>query len=200
VRKLIVLLWVAFVPALLNAQKLDAHSKVASIAPIVQRSTFLHGYLHGYEEGFHQGDLDLQLGRIERGDAAPNSTCKGYQKQFGSKQMFTAGFHQGFAVGYDDAADGRRFRAFDNVLRAAAGGSLKAATSGKYFDEGMQQGYAAGQHQGLADARAEAHAQPSTVCPLQTSNSAFCAAFASGFRLGYTDGYTNQAKTTLAEK
>lgn len=202
-RKFVLLLSsLALVPIAITAQQPDRHFVTPSIAAIAHESTFLHGYLHGYEEGFHQGDFDLQMGRIENGDNRRSDAPKGYEKQFGPKQMFFAGYKEGFSVGYADAADERRFRAFDNVLRAAASEATEPS-SAAMFDEGVRQGYLAGQHQGLNDARRDAQAQPSVACPTTPTNQGqeFCSAFTSGYQLGYADGFANQAKTTtMAEK
>ena len=169
---------------------------------MTHRSTFLHGYLHGYEEGFHQGDFDLQMGRIERGEFNADGSPRGYRKEFGSKAMYKAGFHQGFAVGYADAAAGRRFRALENVTTAFTAGSAGTNVVSAAFDRGVQSGYVAGQHQGLADARRDLRAQPSPACPGHpgAEQVGFCSAYTEGFQLGYADGFTNQARTTLAEK
>jgi hypothetical protein len=202
VRKLIVILTcLALSPALLAAQDLDPHFEAPRIAPVAHRSAFLHGYLHGYEEGFHQGDFDLQMGRFEHGDYVANGSPKGYRRDFGPKQMYKSGFHEGFAVGYSDAAAGRSFRAIQNVIAAtstAAADEVKVETSG--YDGGMRLGYLAGQHQGLADARRELQAHPSPACPVGGGQADFCTAYAEGFQMGYSDGFANQAKTTLAAK
>lgn len=202
-RKTIVLLCcVALTPALLTAQDGDPHFDCTLIAPIAHRSTFLHGYLHGYEEGFHQGDFDLQMGRISRGDNNADASPKGYKKEFGPKAMYKTGFHEGFAVGYADAAGGRRFRAVQNVLTVVAANPAEGPIQPAAYDLGMRTGYVAGQHQGLADARRELPSKPTGTCPAQTNttHAGFCAAYVEGFQLGYSDGFTNQAKTTLAQK
>lgn len=201
---LLLLSSIALVPAAVIAQQPDRHFATPSIATIAQHSTFLHGYLHGYEEGFHQGNFDLQMGRIQNGEGTRNASPNGYEKQFGPKKMFVEGFAEGFSVGYADAADGRRFRAFDNVLRASVRDTTDKPAA-RMFDEGIRDGYVAGQHQGLSDARRDIQAQspPLATCPVKSAKPGqeFCTAFASGYELGYADGFTNQAKgtTTLAE-
>ena len=190
-------------PVLVIAQDRDTHFDTPQLAPIAHHSTFVHGYLHGYEEGFHQGDFDLQMGRVGRGDYGEKCSTKGYHKEFGPKAMYASGFQQGFAVGYADAATGRNFRAVQNVVGATAAATvIPGKSDGAGFDRGMMSGYIAGQHQGLDDARRELQAQPSPACPVRngTSEPVFCAAYAQGFQMGYSDGFANQAKTTLAEK
>lgn len=201
-RNIILLLCcIAVGPGLLAAQDRDPHFQVPEIANIAHESTFLHGYLHGYEEGFHQGDFNLQMGRVARGDTVQDSSPKGYEKDFGPKAMYKSGFHEGFAVGYADAASGRRFRGLQNVMAAAVSIPENHQSESAAFDRGMHLGYLAGQHQGLADARRDVQPQPSPACPLGAeAKPGFCTAYAEGFQIGYSDGFTNQAKTTLAEK
>jgi len=202
VRKLIVILTCfALSPALLAAQGPDPHFEAPRIAPIAHRSAFLHGYLHGYEEGFHQGDFDLQMGRVERGYYVADGSPKAYRRDFGPKEMYKSGFHEGFAVGYSDAAAGRSFRAIQNVIAATATADEVKVETPEY-DGGVRLGYLAGQHQGLADARRELQAHPSPACPVGggKGQAEFCTAYAEGFQMGYSDGFANQAKTTLAAK
>lgn len=202
-RKLVVILsCIVLCPFLLIAQDRDAHFDTPQIAPIAHRSTFVHGYLHGYEEGFHQGDFDLQMGRVGRGDYGEKCAIKGYHREFGPKSMYASGFQQGFSVGYADAATGRSFRAVENVVGATAAATVSGNSESEGFDRGMMFGYVAGQHQGLDDARRELQAQPAPACPVRNGSSEpeFCAAYAQGFQIGYSDGFVNQAKTTLAKK
>ena len=186
-------------PLLATAQKTDAHFLATRIAPAAHRSTFIHGYLHGYEEGFHEADFDLHMGRIARGEYAHDPKPTGYHKQFGPKPMFEAGFHQGFRVGYADAAAGRSFRAIQNVATASAAMSDTGETLP--YDEGVRMGYAAGQHQGLDDARGQHETNPSPACPVTNDGTKqeFCAAYARGYAMGYSDGFVNQTRTVVAE-
>jgi hypothetical protein len=202
VRRFVLLLsCLLFSPLLLTAQRSDAHFLSTRIAPVVQRSAFVHGYLHGYEEGFHQADFDLQMGRISRGEYTRDAAPTGFRREFGSKHMFNDGFHNGFQVGYADGASGRRFRAIETVLVATGNTESENAGQPGTYDEGIRSGYAAGQHQGLDDARRQAPSKPSPACPINSGRTkeAFCSAYASGYEMGYSDGFTNQAKTTLAE-
>jgi len=187
-------------PLLATAQSKDAHFLTPKIAPAAHRSTFLHGYLHGYEEGFHDADFDLHMGRIARGEYGHDPKPSGYHKQFGPKSMFDSGYHEGFRVGYADAAAGRSFRAIQNVAAADADSSTDVAATLPY-DEAVRQGYIAGQHQGLNDARGQHESHPSPACPVTdgATKQAFCTAYASGYGIGYSDGFINQAKTVVAE-
>jgi hypothetical protein len=183
------------------AQEKDAHYLTPRIAPTARRSTFIHGYLHGYEEGFHNADFDLHMGRVARGDYAPEAKPGGYRKQFGPKRMFESGFREGFRVGYADAAAGRSFRAIQNVEAASESDTATDVREMLSFDEGIRQGYIAGQHQGLSDARGQHESKPSPMCPVKSdaTKQEFCVAYASGYGMGYSDGYVNQAKTVVAE-
>lgn len=203
-RRLVLLLsCLVVIPGLLSAQKNDAHFATRKIAATAKKSAFVHGYLHGYEEGFHQADFDLQMGRISRGDYSRDGSPSGYKHQFGSKQMYNAGYRDGFEVGYADAAAGRSFRALATV-EAATGDAMEQNDSkwDSVYDEGVMSGYVAGQHQGLDDARSQVQAHPSPACPVKTGKGQadFCGAYVSGYNIGYSDGFTNQAKTTVAEK
>lgn len=190
-------------PGLLFAQRNDPHFATQRIAPTAKRSAFVHGYLHGYEEGFHQADFDLQMGHVSRGEYTRDASPSGYKHQFGSKHMYDAGFHNGFAVGYADGAAGRSFRALSTVEAATttpANGN-EAKWDGIY-DEGIMSGYVAGQHQGLTDARSQVQAHPSPSCPVNSGKqqTEYCGAYVSGYNIGYSDGFTNQTKTTVAER
>ena len=199
-RRLLVLLsCLAASPALLFAQKNDPHFMTPRIAPVAQRSAFVHGYLHGYEEGFHQADFDLQMGRIAHGQFTHDPSPTGYRKQFGPRQMYESGYHNGFRVGYADAAAGRSFRALQNV--EAGFSDQTSPATGATLEEGVQSGYLAGQHQGLEDARRQVESHPAPACPVSSGKTQqeFCSAYASGYGMGYSDGYTNQTKTTVAE-
>jgi hypothetical protein len=187
----------------LVAQKNDPHFATQKIASTAKRSAFVHGYLHGYEEGFHQADFDLQMGHIARGDYTRDASPTGYKHQFGSKQMYNTGYHNGFEVGYADSARGRSFRALGTV--EAATGNAIAENDPKWdgvYDEGVMSGYIAGQHQGLSDARSQVQSNPSPACPVKDGKDQadFCTAYVSGYNIGYSDGFTNQAKTAVAEK
>ena len=186
-------------PLLAAAQERDPHFLTRRLAASAHRSSFIHGYLHGYEEGFHEADFDLHMGRIARGDFSHSHGSVGYRKQFGPKRLFDAGFHEGFRVGYADAAFGRSFRAVENV-EAATGAGAEEARENPAYDEGVRLGYIAGQHQGLADARSQHESNPSPACPLTSGQSKqeFCAAYVSGFGIGYSDGFVNQTKTVVA--
>ena len=203
-RRLVLLLSCLMVsPSLISAQQhADPHFLTPRIAPTVQRSAFVHGYLHGYEEGFHEADFDLHMGRITHGNYSPEHAPSGYRRQFGSKQMFDSGYHEGFRVGYADGAAGRSFRAFQNVVTAVpAPGDLNPEGGVGAFDEGVRAGYVAGQHQGLDDARHRRDSNPSPACPVGGGRlqQDFCAAYASGYAMGYSDGFVNQSKVVVAE-
>jgi hypothetical protein len=188
-------------PLLTAAQERDPHFVTARIAPAAHRSTFIHGYLHGYEEGFHNGDFDLHMGRISRGDYSHDCKPTGYKKHFGPKRMYEAGFHEGFRVGYADAASGRSFRAIQNVVAANPNENVGDARESAPYDEGVRMGYVAGQQQGLSDARGQHESNPSPACPAISGSNGqvFCAAYATGYSMGYSDGFANQVKTVVAE-
>lgn len=187
-------------PLLAVTQERDSHFLTPRLASSAHRSAFIHGYLHGYEEGFHEADFDLHMGRISRGDFGHEHGAVGYRKQFGPKRMFDSGFHEGFRVGYADAATGRSFRAVENVEAASSAVDPQPVSESSTYDEGARLGYMAGQHQGLADARGEHASNPSPVCPISSGKTKeeFCAAYGSGFGIGYADGFVNQAKTVVA--
>ncbi len=190
------------VPLVATAQQeKDAHFLTERLAPAAHRSTFIHGYLHGYEEGFHEADFDLHMGRIARGDYNHDPKPAGYRKHFGPKRMYEAGFKEGFRVGYADSAAGRSFRAIQNVVAAVANDETAAVSEDLTYDEGVSQGYRAGQSQGLNDARNQHGQNPVPACSVKNveAKSDFCGAYTSGYTMGYADGLVNQTKTVVAE-
>lgn len=157
------------------------------------RSSFAHGYIHGYERGFHEGDLDLQLGRPP-GDPMQTRdykrTTEGYEREYGSKSMWRAGYKDGFLAGYSDAVHVLPFRAF-LTLRHAAEGVESAKQVSQVFDKNFRDGYEAGRSQGAQDGRDEAKFDP-IVPPCMQLPGESCDAFERGFNVGYDDGYHNQ--------
>ena len=162
---------------------------------LVHQSAFAHGYLHGYEAGFHAADGDLHLARVrslrERREIARPS---GYSSEFGARDSFRGGFHEGFLAGYDDSIQGRDFRAFE--LLAVSPEAL--AGRPQDFDHGFEDGYKAGQKLGAGDLEADGDFDPQrAVCParrdqdgsLPASSEAYCSGYLRAYHLGYTDGY-----------
>lgn len=100
----------------LAAQTPDPHSASPRTSPVVQKSTFLHGYLHGYEEGYSAGDMDLQMARTARDpDKLKESRPNCYRSEFGIRRVFDTGYREGFRVGYADSFAGRAFRAVNLI-------------------------------------------------------------------------------------
>ncbi len=166
-------------------------------------SVFLHGYVHGYEEGFHNADVDIQMAHGFRdvgtmteykkvGDCPANS---------GDKSVYERGFRQGFRVGYVDGMSGRSFRAVRSLRIAMAGVSTDEWNQRRResFEMGIQEGYYAGQSEGLHDGRTSAaFRQMDPGCTALDQNApaakdpAYCDGFRRAFSIGYSDGYTNQ--------
>ncbi len=180
----------------LGASALGADDCAAGpAAELVRRSTFTHGYLHGYEAGFHAGDVDFHAARVR----TPRQLREidrpvGYQPEFGSRESFRSGFHEGFLAGYEDSIAGRDFRGFQIV--AAFANSDPAFP--KDFDLGVVEGYKTGQRVGIEDLEADADFNPEqAACPAKPDRDgrrpayadAYCSGYVSAYRLGYRDGF-----------
>ena len=180
----------------------EGHMKDNNGAVLCSHSVFMHGYIHGYQEGFHNADVDIQMGHSFREVSALPDYKKmpGYQLGFGDKSVFEHGYHQGFLVGYTDGMSGRSFRAIQ-LLRTAAEGLAQRGLSPKQqssFEMGIQEGYHAGQTEGLHDGRAAVsfrNSNPGCTALQKDTNSKdpdYCEGFRRAFAVGYSDGYTNQ--------
>ena len=171
----------------------ERHLHDSPSADLFTRSSFAHGYIHGYEEGFHAGDLDVQLGRDARDPASLAAFKKldCYQKEFGPRDPFKAGFEDGFRAGYSDAVRLRPFSAVAN-LKQSAQGLTEAKKELVPFDDGFREGYKAGRQQGASDGR-DAAANNPIVPPCLGLPDEYCEGFHRAFVLGYADGYANQA-------
>ena len=180
-----------FCTTILVAQERHLNDPMAR--PLFERSSFAHGYIHGYERGFHDGDLDLQLGR-PAGDPAQFHDYKhpteGYERQFGTKSMWKAGYQDGFRAGYSDAVRVLPFRAFATLRKAAVGIAPSNQVS-QVFDENFRKGYESGVSEGAQDGRDRAAFDP-IVPPCMQLPGEPCDAFERGFQVGYDDGYRNQ--------
>ncbi|HMK28956.1 MAG TPA: hypothetical protein VK473_04665 [Terriglobales bacterium] len=183
----------------------DAHVTTDRASAFLQQSAFAHGYMHGYEEGFHVADSDLQMYRDFRDVKAMGKYRKalGYRAEYGDHHRFEFGYREGFRVGYFDGYAGRRFRAVEEVRRAA--GDLLDRHDGNHrpaytFDEAVMSGYLSGRSQGLHDGREASGYRPaagdckSAIGSLHASDGTpeYCDAFRRGYQIGYADGYTNQ--------
>lgn len=164
-------------------------------ADLVRRSTFAHGYLHGYEAGFHAGDADFHAVRMR----TPRQLREinrpvGYQPEFGPRESFRSGFHEGFLAGYEDSIAGRDFRGF----QIAADFADSDPSFPKDFDLGVAEGYREGERLGSEDLQADSDfdpeqaacpAKPDRDGPLPAYSEAYCSGYVSGYRLGYRDGF-----------
>jgi hypothetical protein len=172
-------------------------------AALHSNSVFLHGYIHGYAEGFHNADIDIQMAHGFR----DVSTMSEYKKvadcpaNAGEKSVFERGFRQGFRVGYVDGISGRSFRAVRSLRIAMAGLSTDEWNPRRQesFEMGIQEGYYAGQSEGLHDGRTAAtfrQMEPGCSALDQNARAAkgadYCDGFRRAFSIGYSDGYTNQ--------
>jgi len=166
-------------------------------------SVFLHGYVHGYEAGFHNADIDIQMAHGFR----DVSTMPEYKKvvdcpvNSGDKRVFERGFRQGFRVGYIDGMSGRSFRAVRSLRLAVAGLSTKSWSRSRRdsFESGIQEGYYAGESEGLHDGRTSSAFRPMEPgCTALDENvpaakdADYCDGFRRAYSIGYSDGYTNQ--------
>ena len=175
----------------------DPHLSHDGTGALCQHSVFAHGYIHGYEEGFHWGNLDFQTGRsVSRGQEARASKSS-YEKTFGHRGRFKAGYHRGFLAGYHDGFSGREFRAHQTAKLAAKDlpETPRDAKQLATFDSGMSDGYDLGDIHGQNASRDDDDFNPTTdLCASGTKEHAshpplYCAGFQRGYTMGYSDGY-----------
>ncbi len=186
-----------------DPNKAQPYTEDSLASALKSQSVFLHGYVHGYEEGFHNADIDIQMAHGFR----DVSTMSEYKKiaecpaKNGDKTVFERGFRQGFRVGYIDGMSGRSFRAVRSLRLALAGLSTAdwSQRRREAFESGIQEGYYAGQSEGLHDGRtASAFRLMEPGCTALGQNASapkdaeYCDGFRRAFSIGYSDGYTNQ--------
>lgn len=186
-----------------DASKAQPYNEDSLASALFSTSVFLHGYVHGYEEGFHNADIDIQMAHGFR----DVSTMSEYKKvavcpaNAGDKNVFERGFRQGFRVGYTDGMSGRSFRAVRSLRLAVAGVSTADWNQRRResFEMGIQEGYYAGQSEGLHDGRTSAGfrlIEPGCSALDQKASAAkeaeYCDGFRRAFSIGYSDGFTNQ--------
>jgi len=186
-----------------QTSNVELHLADPHAARLYSQSVFMHGYIHGYEEGFHNADVDIQMAHGFRDVSTLDAYKKvaGYRSSFGDKQIFEAGYRHGFRVGYTDCISGRNFRAIQLLRAAALGLSLTSLSPAARlsFDLGVQEGYIAGENEGLHDGRASLGSRNMVpgCTPLdqnhnQSRDANYCNGFRRAFLVGYSDGYTNQ--------
>jgi hypothetical protein len=173
----------------------DYHLDADPARALYRSSVWAHGYIHGYESGFHYGNFDLQITGSARGEKQMK-TCRNsrhhYQKSFGSRSSFEAGFAEGFKAGYADGVTGETFRAAEQARSLVPNDQQQFAQ--RPVDEGISNGYLQGRTEGLSDARLDAAFTPGkALCPARADQApGYCDFYALGFRWGYNDGYHNQ--------
>jgi hypothetical protein len=180
-----------------HAGDTDAHLSHDSMGVLFQHSVFAHGYIHGYEEGFHWGNLDFQTGRSVSRPKEGRASKSSYEKTFGSRPRFKAGYHRGFLAGYRDGQNGRQFRAHDQAKEVARGlaGAPADAKHLAAFDTGLSDGYDLGAVHGENASRDDdEYDATTTLCSPGSKEHGshpplYCAGFARGYTMGYSDGY-----------
>jgi len=190
----------------------DSHLSHDGTGALFQHSVFAHGYIHGYEEGFHWGNLDFQTGRpVSRGHEA-RAAKSSYERTFGGRGRFKAGYHRGFLAGYHDGFSGREFRAHE-MAKVAAKDLPETPHDAKQlttFDSGVSDGYDLGAIHGQNASRDDDDFDATTeLCTAGTKEHAshpplYCAGFRRGYTMGYSDGYlghgADSAQTTTSAK
>lgn len=186
-----------------DANKDEDKKEDSFVATMYSVSVFLHGYAHGYEEGFHNADVDIHMAHGFRDVSTLNDFKKvaDCPSNTGEKKAFERGYRQGFRVGYVDGMSGRSFRAVQSIRLALDGLSASdwSARRHESFENGIEQGYFAGETEGLHDGRTAAAfrlLEPGCTALGQSSpatkDADFCDGFQRAFAIGYSDGYTNQ--------
>ena len=183
----------------ISAGNNDAHLSQNLVAQLFQHSAFAHGYIHGYEEGFHWGNLDYQSGRVRLAPHAQESRASksSYEKSFGRKSRFRAGYHRGFLAGYSDGSNGREFRGFELAKYASQGmpGTPEDTKQLAAFDAGLTDGYELGSVHGENASRDNDEYNTTTnLCSPGSKEHhshppLYCSGFERGYTMGYSDGY-----------
>jgi hypothetical protein len=179
---------VALLPALLccaafGGDGSDYHVNKDPAARLFRLSPFAHGYIHGYEAGFAMGDDDVQMGRgdqhIEKTGEFRDADRE-YQRAFGDRENFRAGYREGLVVGYHDALTGGEFRALNELRRLATGleSDLVVSSADAGYDGGFLAGYRAARQD---------HANDCSGAPASASKEHFCSGFLDGYELGDSD-------------
>jgi flagellar biosynthesis/type III secretory pathway protein FliH len=180
-----------------NAQ--ESHLTENGSGSLISRSAFAHGYRHGYEEGYHFGNVDINMGRLDRTQTKKQfqglKPATGYSPSFGPQALFHAGFQAGFKAGYHDGYDGRNFRAVDSARALSMDlekEPLESERSKSYFDQGLASGYQEGFRKGEASSPAERQIDLRQVkCPESGPNSADQSSYCGGYRRGFVLGHTD---------
>ena len=191
----------------------DSHLAQPCAGALFQRSAFAHGYIHGYEEGFHWGNLDFQTGRTDAHPRESRAAKASYERTFGSRIKFKAGYHRGFVAGYHDGAKGREFRGTQALTEAARDLPTVSAEpkQSAAFDLGLNDGYDLGRVRGANASRDDEEYDATTdLCSAGSKARASlppldCSGFQRGYLIGYSDGYLGTsargaAPTTQAKK
>lgn len=172
----------------------DRHLSDDPAHALYAESAFAHGYIHGYQEGFHHGDLDLQLGRAARDPSSLpgfRHWTDGFQRTFGSRDLFKQGFRDGVRAGYSDAINQYPFGAIASLRQAAAGVTF-GKQANNHFDTGFHDGYDHGRRKGAEDGRSAAANDPIEP-PCLGLPAPYCSGYHRGFLIGYGDGFRNQS-------
>jgi hypothetical protein len=173
----------------------EYHLNQDPAARLFRLSPFAHGYMHGYEDGFSLGDNDLQLGRVDEsrieGSEQYRDAEGGYQRGFGDRENFRAGYREGLVVGYHDACSGGEFRATSELRRLATGleNALVANRTDSYYDGGFLAGYHAARQNAGDDCQ-------NRNLTNESVKEHFCSGFTDGYELGESD---SGAVATAAE-
>jgi hypothetical protein len=198
---LVFLLWSGMMSAQERSSPAEYHVTDDSMRSLYRVSAFAHGHRHGYEAGYRAADQEIHIGILQHGWKERDvKRAMAYRHEFGDKRFFTRGFTRGFLAGYNDCYADRDFRLPDwgeTVPPLPSATDLPQSDappqpSRKFreaFDQGLDQGYAAGLKAGAipADA-AETALQARAVCIAgKDAGPVFCDGFVQGFLLGGAD-------------
>ena len=170
----------------------DYHVSGDPAQRLFRLSPFAHGYIHGYEGGFGMGDDDVHMARTEEKidqTEEYHHADRGYDRSFGDRENFRAGFREGLTMGYHDAISGGEFRALGELRRLATGLENELVgrdpvnhASDAGYDGGFLAGYRAARQEHPNECKAGVAAGKT-----DPSKARFCSGFLDGYELGESD-------------
>jgi len=179
-------------PAYGSDKPADYHVSSDPAQRLFRLSLFAHGYIHGYESGFAMGDEDVQMARGEQPiekSSEYHYADRGYERAFGDRESFRAGFREGLMVGYHDAISGGEFRALGELRRLATGleSELVSNASDAPYDGGFLAGYRAARQDHPEECKLEESKAAANAASVNSVRARFCSGFLDGYELGESD-------------
>jgi len=173
-------------------------SVILQVQNVPGRAVVREAYDRGYREGARRGEFDARRGvaaNIER-DPVYRDGMRGYNRRFGSREVYRNGFQRGYVDGY---------RSSFGPLRAAPGRSWPQRTGsgvfgpqprGRGYEEpAYARGYSDGYKQGSDDGRDQDRYDPVGQRNYRDGDQGYYGSYGSrdayrnNYRAGYREGY-----------